>query len=399
MKVLYIMPWFTRPSAMSKHCKIFLSNAISLGINPIVVSLNGKDDFKENHDYLPIKDYSNKYVAALFRRLFPDIVNVPDVYNYGTVQMGVKTILKKINFEEIEYIHTVSFPCSSHLMGYELAKKTGKPWIAQFYDPWTDNPYRKIETTFFRKKDAAMERLIAENASAIIHTNDVIKEIWRERYGERVAQKMFVQPMSYENEVYSNVESISKRTDKPKVTISYIGKLFFDRNLDDIINAIKILRDKGVDVQNKIALKVIGEATSHDIANIKNSGLEKVVEVVGYLPQSQLKQYYIDSDAFLVIDSPQSKNVFFPSKLLDYFLYKRLIIGITPEVGVTSELIKKSSNIKFENGHCVALADYLLKLINDHSLLDSFDKDFYENFSPMSLQKTYKSIINYICQH
>ena len=48
MKVLYIMPWFTRPSAMSKHCKIFLSNAISLGINPIVVSLNGKDDFKEN---------------------------------------------------------------------------------------------------------------------------------------------------------------------------------------------------------------------------------------------------------------------------------------------------------------------------------------------------------------
>lgn len=244
-----------------------------------------------------------------------------------------------------------------------------------------------------------MERLIAENASAIIHTNDVIKEIWRERYGERVAQKMFVQPMSYENEVYSNVESISKRTDKPKVTISYIGKLFFDRNLDDIINAIKILRDKGVDVQNKISLKVIGEATSHDIANIKNSGLEKVVEVVGYLPQNQLKQYYIDSDVFLVIDSPQSKNVFFPSKLLDYFLYKRLIIGITPEVGVTSELIKKSSNIKFENGQCVALADYLLKLINDHSLLDSFDKDFYENFSPMSLQKTYKSIINYICQH
>ena len=47
MKVLYIMPWFTRPSsAVSKHCKIFLSNAISLGINPIVVSLNGKDDFK-----------------------------------------------------------------------------------------------------------------------------------------------------------------------------------------------------------------------------------------------------------------------------------------------------------------------------------------------------------------
>lgn len=52
----------------------------------------------------------------------------------------------------------------------------------------------------------------------------------------------------------------------------------------------------------------------------------------------------------------------------------------------------------FENRQCTALADYLLKLINDHSLLDTFDKEFYENFSPMSLQKTYKSIINYICQ-
>lgn len=48
MKVLYIMPWLTeKNSAMSKHCRIFLSNAISLGIDPIVVSLNGKDDFSE----------------------------------------------------------------------------------------------------------------------------------------------------------------------------------------------------------------------------------------------------------------------------------------------------------------------------------------------------------------
>ena len=315
MKVLYIMPWFCRPSAMNKHCKIFLSATKELGIEQIVAGIQGVDTFEGEHRFIPYADKSNKYVAAAVRRVFPDIVNQPDVYNWGTRKAAVKTIESSIDMNEVDIIHSVSFPCSSHLMGYDLAQKYNKMWIAQFYDPWSDNPYRKFKTEKYRMKDLQMEKFVAEHANAIIHTNDFIKEAWSQRYGSEVEKKMTVMPMSYENDLYNHATEIHPKKRQGKFILSYIGKLFFDRNLKDIVEALKIVRSQKANLEDKLKIRIIGEIHQEDITRIKEAGLGDVFEIIGYLPQNQLEKYYLNSDAFLIIDSPQAQNVFFPSKL------------------------------------------------------------------------------------
>lgn len=393
MKVLYIMPWFCRPSAMNKHCKIFLSATKSLGIEQIVTGIRGVDSFEGEHSFIPYDDKSNKYVAAAVRRVFPDIVNQPDVYNWGTRKNAVKAIEKALDMNEVDIIHSVSFPCSSHLMGYDLAKKYGKPWIAQFYDPWSDNPYRKFKTAKYRQKDLEMEGFVAEHADAIIHTNDVIKDIWAKRYGTEVEKKMIVMPMSYEQSLYERAKDIKTKEPGEKKIISYIGKLFFDRNLQDVVGALKVVRDCGISLEEQLAIRIIGEIHQDDINRIKEAGLEKVFYIIGYLPQSELERYYLESDAFLVIDSPQAQNVFFPSKLLDYFIYKRMIIGITPLKGVTHDLLADSNNVVFENGDIDGLAGFFKKCLSDKKTLWGYDENYYERFSPDSLQGTYKTVL------
>lgn len=396
MKILFIMPWFCRPSAMNKHCKIFLSATKKLGIEQIVTGIRGEDSFDGVHWFIPYSDKSNKYVAAAVRRVFPDIVNQPDIYNWGTRKNAVKTIGCSLNMNEVDIIHSVSFPCSSHLMGYDLAHKYNKPWIAQFYDPWSDNPYRKFKTEKYRQKDLEMERFVAENANAIIHTNNVIREIWAKRYGEKVEQKMTVMPMSFEQALYERAKEIKTKESGEKKIISYIGKLFFDRNLKDVVEALKVLRERGVAFEKKLLFRIIGEIHQDDINRINEAGFDEVFEIVGYLPQSKLEKYYLDSDAFLVLDSPQAQNVFFPSKLLDYFIYKRLIIGITPSKGVTHDLLLDSNNVVFENGDINGLAEFLKQFISDKTTLVGFDENYYEKFSPEALQGTYKNVLKTI---
>ena len=390
------MPWFCRPSAMNKHCKIFLSATKGLEIEQIVAGIQGTDTFDGEHRFIPYSDKSNKYVAAAMRRVFPDVVNQPDVYNWGTRKAAVKSIETAIDMNEVDIIHSVSFPCSSHLMGYDLAKKYGKPWIAQFYDPWSDNPYRKFKTAKYRQKDADMERFVAEHADAIIHTNNVIKDVWSERYGTEVEKKMTVMPMSYELSLYERAKNLKTKEPDEKKIISYIGKLFFDRNLKDVVEALKVLREKGVAFEKKLQFRIIGEIHQDDINRINEAGLDDVFEIVGYLPQSELEKYYLESDAFLVLDSPQAQNVFFPSKLLDYFIYKRLIIGITPIKGVTHDLLVDSNNVVFENGDVGGLAEFLGKFVSDNVSFSKFGGNYYEKFSPEALRATYDVVLTQI---
>lgn len=392
MKVLYIMPWFKRPSAMSKHCGIFIDNAVKMGIEPIIASLKGSAH-SAGYSIIDITDKSNKYVAAAMRRIFPDVVNQPDVYNWGTRRSAVKEIIATVDMSTIDVIHSVSFPCTSHLIASDLVKQFNKPWIAQFYDPWSDNPYRKFKTEKYRKKDLEIEGYVARNADAIIHTNDYIKQVWEKRYGDDVGKKMSVLPMSYEENLYAKAEKITSKEPSDKIVISYIGKLFFDRNLKDTVDALTLLKKKGVDVASHFIFRIIGEISQTDINRINEAGLRDAFEIVGYLPQSELERYYLESDAFLVLDSPQAENVFFPSKLLDYFIYKRLIIGITPQKGVTHDLLADSKNIVFENGDVKGLAEFLHKIIIDRSQLNGFDDTYYSRFSPQALINSYSMVI------
>lgn len=392
MKVLYIMPWFRRPSAMSKHCGIFVDNVKETGLEPIIVSLKGSAH-SVGYNIIDIRDKSNKHIAAVMRRIFPDIVNQPDVYNWGTRKAAVKTIEESIDMNSIDVIHSVSFPCSSHLIGYDLAGKNHKPWIAQFYDPWSDNPYRKFKTEKYRKKDLQMEKLVAEHANAIIHTNEVIKDVWSERYGSKVEKKMTVMPMSYESELYQKAEVFQPKKRQGKFVISYIGKLFFDRNLKDVVEAMTVVRSKGIDIEDKLTIRIIGEIHQEDINRIKEAGMDRVFEIIGYLPQNQLEKYYLESDAFLVIDSPQVQNVFFPSKLLDYFIYKRLIIGITPEKGVTHDLLKDSGNPVFNNSDISGIAECLRIICDNRATLATFDDNYYTHFSPEKMMNVYEKVL------
>jgi glycosyltransferase involved in cell wall biosynthesis len=92
------------------------------------------------------------------------------------------------------------------------------------------------------KKDMKLESMVARNANAIIHTNHVINKKWADRYGEDVSGKSFVLPLVYSRERFQEGRDIPSVRKKDKVIISYIGKLFWDRNLRDVIKEISLIK-------------------------------------------------------------------------------------------------------------------------------------------------------------
>lgn len=393
-KPLFISKYFsfdTNPSGIQS--RKFVNALLNEDIEPEIFCLKIKNQnqrlSQKKVKIHVVNEIPHKYFFSIMRRLFPDILYLPDIERF-TFLPFLKKKLSSLPLNKYDWIHTISFPCSSHLAGLYLKSKTNLPWVAQFYDPWVGNCYRKYKTNFFRKLDEKIEYKVAINADIIIHTNEIVKKDWEKRYGDIVKNKIFVLPFSYdENSPFiNNVKQISKK----KISVLYAGNLYLDRNLDDIIKVLKILKTKVPNLEEKIEFKFIGNVSNRDKINITTNNLNNLFVFLGQKPYNELQTFYNEADLLLVIDAPAKENLFFPSKLIEYFLYQKPILGISPKISTTRDLLTESGHTWLENGDINQMVEYFIKLLNDYNALLKFDYEFFERFSPQNLSNEYMKL-------
>lgn len=395
---LFIIPELTvEMNAGGIQANRFIDAIVKCGINPAIYAKKTEYGISlmENSDVRLVHDIPHKNIAAIARRLFPDLVLLPDIEKYTFLPFLKRELRNVQSYAYFNWIHTISNPCSSHLAGLYLKKKTDLPWVAQFYDPWVGSCYREFKTNTFSKLDAKTEKKIALNADVIIHTNEVVKNKWIERYGDIVRNKIVVLPFSYDENIEINEHnsfSVKKKVDK-KISVLYVGNLYLNRNIDDLILAINELKTTISDLQDKIVFKFVGIVSRHDIQNIKKNRLDNLFELLGQKPYEQLAEYYRDADILLVIDAPAKENIFFPSKLIEYFVYKKPLLGISPKISETHNLLVESGHTSIENGSIDEIVDYFKTLLTNGGVKMEFNTDYYMKFSPGLLAKQYIELI------
>lgn len=385
--------YFIKNSPGGQIERVFWNNIQNRDFTPIICSTNRGDKqliaSDVNRKIITPELFSLKYVDALLRRVgLGDLTFLPDSYYYTWGTLAKKIIKnKQLDFD---YIHSTSFACSNHLIALDIKKRTGKPWVAYFFDPWHDNPYREFKFNFFRKRDLEEERRIAENADIILHVNEKMYDIWLSRYGDLVKDKMYVLPLiiSYEEE-YTPIS-----LQKEYVTISHIGTFFLNRNSKNFIKAVSEAVLENPDVKNRLRINYVGLVSQAEKDLICNWGLTDMFNLVGTISEEECIKYYIESDAFLAVDGKNEKNIFFPSKIMKYFYYKRPILGITPSDSVLSSELKLSGHVAIDNDNLEELKKYILRLVYNYESLDQYDKTYWHKFSKENVYNRYVEILS-----
>lgn len=365
----------------------FISALSSKNINPTIVAKR-TGNFQVNQsniDLIYVPEIKHKLFKSVLRRIFPDIIYLPDIERLTFYPQIKNTINKTLgqNKTKYDWIHSVSFPCSNHLIGLHLKRKLNIPWVAHFYDPWIGNPYRKHFFNFSKRYDTKLERLVAENADIIFHTNQIIIDDWIDRYGDLVVNKIHLLPFNYSDEDIKRAEGLNKsNNENEKKILLHVGNLYLQRNLDDLIASMCLVKEIIPNLNEKISIQLVGVVSKRDILNIEKNNLNDVFSITGVVQPSELHSYYIKCDALLVVDAPAKRSIFFPSKLMEYFLYKKPILAITPKKGITYILLKEAGHYPVENGSIPTLTEKIICLINNYDTLRSFNDSFYDTFSP-----------------
>ena len=318
---------------------------------------------------------------------------IPDEMKWSTnpqmVAAAARSIRKNGGYD---FIVTMSFPLSCHLAGYALKRRFGIPWMALFYDPWTDNTHRPSMTRQQVRRDRRWERAVAEEADAVVHTNETMERIWAERYGK---SSVYTLPFCYTKEMMDHPESLPQRGDG-SVSILYSGLRNQQRNISDLVRAVSELKKEDYPCLKKMKINVVGPPFDPDRELVRALGVEDSFNFAGNQSKEQLPAFFRMADLFVVVDGVQQQNVFFPSKLMDYFYYRRPILGITPPEGCTASLLRDSGNCSIPNGDIHALTGFLKRILEEGCGILPFNADYYRRFSPEVISGDFMQIVHSI---
>ena len=379
-------------NASGQIVRAFWENIPEDEFSPTIICAEKESTFNSKWPLFEYKDYHflTRAGHAMRKTCFPDLANQPDMYwllwGHGVLRK-IDDILENYNFD---FIHSVSCPTAAHLVAMEIKKRTGLPWIAQFHDPWIGNPSRKFKTEFFRKRFEQMEYEIAKNADYIIHTNSVILDTWKKRYGSLVEGKIISLPLSFNT---INLPKQIEKDIKRKIVLSHIGEIYYSRTLKDLVDAIYEIEQEDNTIPQKFQIQLIGRIKESEINYIHSRHLENMFDFVGVLPPDKLNEYYRNADAYLALDMQTPNSPCYPSKLMMYYYFRKPILGITTQGSIMEKDLDKSGHHCFYYGDVNNIKSYLLNLLEGKSNIYNFNKDYWKRFTVESAIEDYRKIV------
>lgn len=371
----------------------FVQSLIDVGIRPTLICKqisNFSDKFNDQCQIIKVKE--NKlffFMEKVLRYLhLEELIQTPDYDRYSWNSRAERTALKLLKSQSFDYVHTISFPSSAHLVGYNLKKRMDLPFVAQFYDPWVGNPIRKIKSRLFQKYDQNLEKKIAQSADIIIHTNKGIAADWGKRYGEIVHKKLHVLP------IINSVVPEKEYKNTEQFTINHIGSLYSGRTAKPFIEAINIIRSTRPELLSKLQVNFIGGMPKSDQQLISQYQLNDIINNLGRKSIEECNWYYGTASMFLAIDCSYDYDFFYPSKILKYFSFQKPILGIVSGDTVLRSEMVASRNHYFSMKEIDAIAQFIIECLEEKILLDRYDKDYYKGFLPKYVSGNFLTIVN-----
>jgi len=259
----------------------------------------------------------------------------------------VQYIEKNMDLDEFEAVYTTSGPNSAHLIGFYLKLKYGIPWVADYRDPWTFNPYgAQYDPT------NPGHKLLFELESILLHQADC--SITVEESLIRTYEKEFSLPKGRVVSITNGYDEADfvplsiPREKTEKFTINYSGLLYTrQRNIAPVLQAIQQLLDEKKIDSSKIQFRIVGVSEPDNIEAADRYGLKQVICHTGYLSHQEALQANLDSNLLLLLvgDEPKFKPVY-TGKFFEYLRSGRPILALAPKDGAVDRPLRESGHGK-----------------------------------------------------
>ena len=279
---------------------------------------------------------------ALFGR-YPALMALPDVW-VGWYPWAVAAALRAHKADPIELVYSTSPHATAHLIARSIAARSGTPWVADFRDPWFEEPPEPgaPQGFLFRTIDKRLERSVVTSCSTVIASTSGLRDSLRKRYPAVPSNKFCAIFNGYDEADFQALDIANSRGDR--MNIVHAGNLNAEfRDPRPLFRALRRCADAGTIDLAHVRLRLIGSGAFADSEEmhtaINDFGLGNVVEIIARVPYAQSLQELADGDLLLLIQASSDTVNLVPAKLYEYLRAQRAVLALV-QPGATREVLE-----------------------------------------------------------
>lgn len=277
---------------------------------------------------------AGRYVASMAR---------PDrwvSWKFDGVRQGMN-ILRQLGPKAIWSTYPIA---TAHLIGAELHRRSGLPWIADFRDPMAQDGYPADAETWRQYK--AIEQLAIEEASCALFTTPGAERMYRQRYPGS-SERISMLENGYDEDSFSEAERVNGTNRRPLnegcITLLHSGIVYpTERDPTQLFAALGRLKSTGSIEPGRFKVR-FRAAVHEDLLRrmCAEHNVEAFVEVLPAIPYHDALQEMLRADALLALQA-SGCNEQVPAKVYEYLRARRPIVCLTDPAGDTAQVLRRA---------------------------------------------------------
>jgi glycosyltransferase involved in cell wall biosynthesis len=239
-------------------------------------------------------------------------------------------------------------PWTSLLVGETLAKRFGVPFIADYRDPWTSNPYDSYSSSFLADKAKRLEQFVCASAARVIANTEELRLKLCDDYPQ-VRNKCITIPNGFDREGFIEEDGTNTLMDQPAtqsvdaggVELCHFGTVYGKRSPLQLFQAMWELHEERLVTAAQIRMRFVG---AWDVTDPRCEKLAQELEKHGFLRREAPISHQVcvrqmaRARVLLIIQPDSPLQV--PGKIYEYIAVGRPLLLIGGE-GATAKLVER----------------------------------------------------------
>ena len=275
--------------------------------------------------------------------------------SYVGIPNLVETVAARHASQRFDLIYASCNPLSAAIAGMLIKQELEIPLIAEFRDPWLDNPIREWPTALhYWWEKGLMRRTLSACDQVIMNTPTARDNLLKRLNGRLAADQIHVIPHSFDAERIHAIEALD-RTDGP-VALGYSGGFYatamprsrsmlrraisytpfvhgsVDRRLSSprpLFDALRQLIDRDESYKSRLCLRFLDSLKPNDIQYAKEIGIWEQLILEPRRPPHEISLFLNSCDALYLTNPvfPNLRSPFISTKTVEYIATGKPIVA------------------------------------------------------------------------
>ncbi len=274
-----------------------------------------------------------------FRGRYPRFASLPDRWASWRL-WAVRQGLRLVRHHSVDALWSTYPIATAHQIGAAIARRTGKPWVADFRDPMAQDGYPADPQHWESYK--RIEADAAATAARLTFASPSAREMYIDRYRETPVERFRLVENGFDE---SSFDGLSPAPPKVPSTASPLVLLHSgivypsERDPRALFAALGRLCSSGRISPGDFVLRFRAPVHGALLGKLAaKHRVEAFVEILPRVPYRQALQEMLDADALVAMQGSNC-NQQIPAKVYEYLRAQKPVLGLADPAGDTGRLL------------------------------------------------------------